>query len=327
MSYYIESKFPNVDRHEFLQAQQKNMPVAIESYKDALWWWNQRQNWRGTNDRPVASIEDGRRRMRMNPDKSISFEYNGHVLATWRTDNSIDVEPYSGYLYGPFDRFVMPRSIEVTRTRQLGSLIYLKLSGEDQVRVNLETETGKKCITNPDIWVIRASEPINLSFDKDEGRWMPTNEYRCKPFEWFELDKSGLHEAAAKYNIPTFLRAIETAMQMGAEIKTADGGYRRSYNPTTNLTSSGEDILTLLEEERFVEAASLVRANVERTWDASTGKYNEETLGLKATDVKRIRGLAYAEMGLLYIETDRIVDLRRLTTIENKLREYGDPAA
>lgn len=323
MSYYIEEKFPDVDRHEFLLAQQLNLPVAIESYKDALWWWNQKSNWRGSNDRPVGRIEDGRRRMRMNADKSISFEYSGHILCTWHPDNSIDVEPHPGYAYGPFDRFVMPRTIEVSRTTQLGALIYLKLDSSTNHRISIETETGKKYTVNPDVWVIRATEPINLKFDKDEGRWMPTNEYRCKPFEWLELDKSRLREASDKYNIPTFLRAIETAMQMGAEIETSKG--YSVLNPESKLTSNGEDILTLLEEERFVEAASLVRANVNRTWDHTQNKMVEETQGLMQTDIKRIRGAAYAEMGLLFIETERMVNLRKLGTIENKLREYGKP--
>lgn len=323
MSYYVEEKFPDVDRHEFLQAQQINLPVAIDSYKDALWWWNQRQHWRGSPDKPVGRIEDGRRRMRMNADKSISFEYSGHTLCTWQPDNSIDVEPHPGYAYGAFDRFVMPRSIECGRTVQLGPMIYLKI-GDAKPYITIETETGKRSGSNPDIWVIRAKGgPVNLSFDKDEDRWMPTNEYSCKPFEWLELDKSGLREASEKYNIPTFMRAIETAMQMGAEIKTS-----ASYNvldPETKLTAEGEDILTLLEEERFVEAAALVRANVNRTWDANQNKMVEETKGLMQTDIKRIRGAAYAEMGLLYLETARIVNLRQLGTIENKLRDYGKP--
>lgn len=325
MTYYDESKFPDVDRHELLCAKNAHLPVAIESYADALWWWKQRQNWRGSNDRPVAAIDDGRRRMRMRDDKSIEFEYNGHVLCVWRPDKTISVSPHQGYPYSAFDRFVMPRTIEVGRTTQLGGMIYLKIDpAAAYTRVKLETETGTRFGTNPDVWVVRGDgEPVNLSFDKDEDRWTPTNEYHCKPFEWFELDKSRLREASEKYNIATFIRAIETAMQMGAEIATASD-YGR-YDPATKYSESGEDILTLLEEERFVEAAALVRVNVERTYNGN-GTYTEEKNGFKSTDIKRIRGLAYAEMGLLYIETDRVVDLKKLTTIENKLRDYGKPA-
>lgn len=322
MSYYIEEKFPDVDRHEFLLAQQRHLPVAIESYADALHWWSRRQNWRGSTDRPVASVEDGRRRMRMNADKSISFEYSGHTLCTWHPDNSIDVEPHPGCAYGAFDRFVMPRSIEVCRTTQLGELIYLKL-GDAQGRIILETETGRKLTRNPDILVVRGTAPVNLMFDKSEGRWMPSNEYRCKPFEWFDIDKSRLREASEKYNIASFIRAIETAMQMGAEIQTSKS--RNTLDPKTKLTSAGEDILTLLEEERFVEAAALVRASVDCHWDPTQRRVVENAKGLRSTDIKRIRGAAYAELGLLYLESARMVNLRQLGTIENKLREYGKP--
>lgn len=321
IGYYDPSRWSHVPVHELMQAQGWQMPVEIVSYKQALEWWKKKINlWTQTNgDRPVGKVSDYNRRMRMRTDKTIVFDYCGHELAAWHPDNTLTVQPWSGYRNGAFDRFVMPRTVEVGSGARTGKVIHLRTADNLQKwdKITIESVNGVQYITNPDTLVVRAQDPVLLHRDEN-GRWMPVNEMKCKPFYWFELDKGRLREASKKYNMPEFLSAIETAIQMGADIKTQDKyGYAKDAN------EAGEDILELLEQGRYVEAASLIRASEDKTWDSVNNRYIVEKKGLNSGDVRAIRHKAYLEMGLVYLETDRIVTLPQFNNIERKLADFG----
>jgi hypothetical protein len=300
-----------------------NMPVEIECYKDALDWWKSRdgQEYRGTNDRPAGDRGHSNRRMRMVPGtKSIAFEYDGHTLCTWHPDNTVSVWPYSTNKYGFFDDCVMPKSIEVDIANRIGSVIYLKPDTERATR-RLNLADGRR-VTNPNVLVVRADKPVTLSFDKERERWLPADEYALKDFQWFELNRSELRAASLKYNITEFEQAISTALELGAEIETAPQ-TKRTYVDSNTL--NGESILELLEQSRYIEAAQMVRANVNRTYDSVNRTYRTETRGLKKMDLKKIRNLAYQEMGVTYLEQRAIVSLPELLNIQTKLRDFGVP--
>lgn len=322
-AYYDKAKWLNVTSHDYMCAVNANLPVEITSYAQALDWWKRRDGlWTGT-DRPVGKPNDYSRRMRMGPDGSIEFEYDKHVLATWHPDKTLTVEPYPNNKWGAFERHVMPKSISVGAGVRSGKVIFLAPheAGRHQWRVNLETDTGAKNVVDPDVTVIRGDRPITLQ-RVGQYKWEPVSELRCKPFYWFELDKGRLREASKKYNLPEFIAAISTAIQMGADIETS-----KAYdsNVARRKTSGGEDILTLLEQERFVEAAALVRPAEDRQYDATQGKWVYEKKGLNSTDIKKIRHTAYIEMGLIYLESERVVTLPQFNNIERKLADFGVP--
>lgn len=328
--YDYEQWCDRVSRYEYNQSVTFNMPIEITSYDQALDWYDRRKGlWSNSKDRPIGKSNDYTRRMRMLTDDSIEFEYNQHVLCVWHKDNTLTVNPYDGYRSGYFDRFVMPRTIEAGAGARTGKIIFLKPDLETQRagkakwdRIQIEGIHGKKLVANPEILVVRAEKPVTLKPDVGE-RWAPVSEMRCKPFYWYELDKGRLREASRQYNIPEFVTAIETAIQMGADIQTS-----KAYDTlsASRQTSSGEDILTLLEQERYVEAAALVRPAEDRYYDQATGKYVVETKGLNSTDIKKMRQLAYVEMGLIYLESERVVTLPQFNNIERKLLDFGVPA-
>jgi 3'-phosphoadenosine 5'-phosphosulfate (PAPS) 3'-phosphatase len=68
-----------------------------------------------------------------------------------------------------------------------------------------------------------------------------------------------------------------------------------------------------------------VRSSEDRKWDAAAGKFVVETKGLNSTDIKKIRHVAYEQMGLLYLESERIVNLPQYNNIERKLADFGAP--
>jgi hypothetical protein len=326
MAYYDLSRFgSHINKWHLQWCQNNDMPVEINSYTEALDWWKRRdgQEYRDTNDRPVGKRDFRTRRMRMRSDGSIEFEYNGHVMCTWHPDQTLTVSPVRGYVSGIFESCVMPRSIETKDGPRVGKIVMIHPENERAWRITMDTDTGVKNMANPEIMVVRADPSVNLRLSPISGRWEPTNLGKCKPFEWLELNKGELRKASQKYNIPEFIRAIETALVMGADIKTRNA--YASVGVKTDTVASGEDILTLLEQSRFVEAASLVRSSEDRKWDAAAGKFVVETKGLNSTDIKKIRHVAYEQMGLLYLESERIVNLPQYNNIERKLADFGAP--
>lgn len=328
MSYYNPVRVPHIDKREVLMAQQYELPVEIVSYKQALEWWKKRDGLWRSSDRPAGKTDHYTRRMRQRSDGTIVFDYSNNELAAWHPDNTLTVSPHGGYVNGAFDRFVMPRTIEASSGPRTGKVVLLKLQDEMMTsyrgrynQVQLETDSGTKWVTNPDILVVRAETPVTLHRG-DGGRWEPVSEFKLKPFYWYELDKGQLREASKKYNIPEFITAIETAIKLGADIETS-----KSWTDVNERkTESGEDVLTLLEQSRFVEAAALVRPAETSTYDSATGKWVTEKHGFNSTDIKRVRQMAYVEMGLIYLETERIVSLPQWRNIERKLLDFGTPA-
>jgi hypothetical protein len=325
MAYYDAANWPGVHTGMLNWCIQNEMPVEINSYDDALSWWKRRgdgSEYQGTNDRPVGKRDFRNRRMRQRPDGSIEFEYNQHVMCVWHPDKTITVSPVKGYTSGIFETCIMPKALEARDGPRTGKCVLIHPSNERHYRLDMETDTGKHNIANPEIMVVRADPSVNLRLNAD-NRWEPANEMRCKPFEWLELNKSELREASKKYNIPEFIRAIETALQMGAEIKTSNAYSATQVRSAT--VSSGEDVLELLEQGRFVEAASLVRPRETRYYDHANKKWVVESQGLNSTDIKKIRHRAYEEMGLLYLESARVVTLPQWNNIERKLLDFGAP--
>lgn len=323
MAYYDDSRWPAIKAPELYQARYNELPVEITSYKDALAWWDRRASdaWAGSGDRPVGKRDHNYRRMRKRADGSIEMDYNNHILCVWHPDNSITVNPWSTYASGPFERFVMPRKLSVRSSAQCGKIVYMLPDDNVEWRLTMETDAGTKRQSNPEILVCRAENPVNFVYNDETEMWEPANEYKCKPFQWLEIDRSSLREVSIKYNMPEFLSAITAALAMGADIETAK--RHSELNAQSATLPTGEDILTLLEQNRFVEAASLVRPRETRTYDVATGKWTSEKEGLNSTDVKKIRHLAYHELGILYIESARIVTLPQLGNIENKIRDFG----
>lgn len=326
MAYYDYDRVQgHIREYEFRMAKYQFLPIEINSYADALDWWKRRdgEDFKGSSDRPVAKREWSHRRMRMRSDGSIEFEDSNHVLAVWHPDKTLTIDPFPTVRYGAFERFVVPRTLEVGLGTRSGKVIYLKPGDIDiRSRIKMETDTGVKCSINPDILVVRAENPVNLKLDRSSHRWEPTHEHRLKAFEWFELNKGELRKASVRYNIPEFVSAITAALQMGAEIKTSTA---YSSDGVAKSNAAGEDILTLLEQQRFVEAAALVRPAEERHYDTATGKWVTETKGLSSTDIRKIRHIAYEEMGLLYLEQETIVTLPQFNNIERKLKDFGVP--
>lgn len=329
MGYY-DTFSGKIDAFRIKQAEHSELPVTIESYKDALDWWQRKEPWKGSNDRPVGKRDCSYRRMRMNNQGSIAFEYSGNVYATWHRDDTLTISPNTGYAYGAFTNHVAPLGVDSAYNTNLGRYVLLSADNATKTKIEIQGMHGIEHVTNPDIKVIRAPNPVILKrqVDEDSGdtMWLPENIWKVSPFEWFELNKSQLREASLKYNINDFVCAIEAALAMGAEIKTAGTHSSRWSKATNNKTTASESILELLEQERFVEAAQMVRVNQSSTYDPVARKYTYNTTGLKAGDIKSIRQLAYKELGLYYIESQRIVTLPMLTNIETKLRDLGKPS-
>lgn len=221
--------------------------------------------------------------------------------------------------------------LEKARSR-FGDVVFLKPDATSYKRRIVLT--GDKRILNPEIWAIRMptveDPPVYLTYDERQAIWVVENLDDIKPFEWFDINRSLLRHANTKYNITEFVMAIEAMMGLGVDVKNAGTSKRDSasqvHKPVID-PETGEEmtILELLEAGRYVDAAALVRINQTSTWDAEAKRYNTETQGVKKRDIKKIRNMAYQELGVTYLEQRPMVRLPKLVEAEQKLVDFGKP--
>jgi hypothetical protein len=141
--------------------------------------------------------------MRMDNQGSIAFEYSGNVCATWHRDDTLTISPNTGYAYGAFTNHVAPHGRRQRLQHQTwAATCCSRPDNATKTKIEIQGMHGIERVTNPDIKVIRAPNPVILKrqVDEDSGdtMWLPENIWKVSPFEWFELNKSQLREALSQ---------------------------------------------------------------------------------------------------------------------------------
>ena len=214
----------------------------LKCYTDALQLFNSVTPWRGSSDRPWAKRTHNTKRMRMLDDRSIEFEYQGHVFVTWHPDNTLTAEPFSSPQQQEVWARMLPSSTRYDLQCRTGSTVMV--CPADQVRQSQwwwrrfpfyvrkngaaldkygRSPYGER-MANPDVMVFKADQSVRMHYCAERGMWWPVDEAALQPFEWSEIDKKRTRKINEEYRLTDFDGFLKTLTKLVDDAMPAWGG-------------------------------------------------------------------------------------------------------